>query len=267
MGLGPTGRATRSASRTTWFRPGAGFRSTIRPRPQSRAAASNTEPWHPMPGRCRPRRHDAGPPHERRVPSFLRHAGEGGRMSFAEIDIRSYDDLHHTLRSRVSALELPLAVLDDLVGAQNGYSAHVLSPTLGQPGRSGRRNTRRLGFDFAALFLRGLGLKMQIVEDEEARARYESRWTRRNTKKANCVPLGPSAAALAGSLRRDQCARAGRASMRQLSKPERSELGRRGAKARNEALTSRRRSEIARAAAISRWSRRLLPDESASIAA
>jgi hypothetical protein len=166
-------------------------------------------------------------------------------MSLAEIDIiaevRGYEDVHHAMRCAAVGLEISRKAIDELAGCPDGYSGTLLAD----------RPKKKIGWNLLGGLLPTLGLKLLIVRDHDAIEQLKHRRPKRHSDKAsNAAPLGPSPWERAGELRRQQCRKAGKASMRRLSRPERRELARQGGKARAEALTDRRRSEIGRAAGL-----------------
>jgi hypothetical protein len=170
-------------------------------------------------------------------------------------EVRSRADLHQALRLRAEEISISRLTIDAIAGLSAGHSSKILAT----------KPLKGLTLDSAALLAPAMGLALALVETPESVARVKRRWAKREERKANTMPIAASSWALAGELRREQCRKAGKISMRQLRRPERQALGRKGGAARAEALTSRRRSEIARQAAISRWSRRMPDDESSSM--
>jgi hypothetical protein len=171
------------------------------------------------------------------------------------IKVRGLEDVHHAARARAEQLNVSREDIDELAGLTGGLSSKLLcDPPLS-----------RMGWQSAPKLLAALGLKLIIAEDHEQCALMRPYWGGRQASVARTVPIGPSPWERAGELRRAQCRKAGRIRMRQLSRPERQALARRAAKALNASLTARQRSENARKAALSRWSRRMPASEQARI--
>ena len=85
-------------------------------------------------------------------------------------ECRDYDDLRAALRQRAEELNISRMEINRVSGLPNGYSAAVLSETA----------NKRLGAKTIGPLLAALGLKLVVVEDAEAMARYtaraEQRW-------------------------------------------------------------------------------------------
>lgn len=76
--------------------------------------------------------------------------------------IRGYDDLHAALRARAEELLLSRQTVDEVAGLTAGYAAKLLAP----------KPMKILGpMSFGSL-LGALGLKLVVVEDAEAMAKY-----------------------------------------------------------------------------------------------
>jgi hypothetical protein len=146
-----------------------------------------------------------------------------------------------------------METIDEVSGLAKGYASKILSPTLGKPGRRAK-DQKRLSLDLAtSIFLPSIGLKLQVVEDEDAQSKLGRRWTQRDHSLARDTPLGSSPWEHAAELRRAQCAKAGRISARRLSQPERSARARHARMAQVAAQTDWQRRESARNAAVKRW--------------
>ena len=79
--------------------------------------------------------------------------------------VHDYDELRSALRQRAEQLNVSRLEIDRISGLANGYSATVLSETA----------TKRIGAAAIGPLLTALGLKLVVVEDHEAMARYTSR--------------------------------------------------------------------------------------------
>jgi hypothetical protein len=175
-------------------------------------------------------------------------------------DVRSYSDLHRMLRARVEEIGAPMTDIDAVSGVQSGYSAKILAPLGGARDgrkRAGRRNAKRLSFDFQGFILPTIGLKLVLVEDPDA-AKYVARLSKKNSSLARTtadqprpkLPMSrPGLIAFSS--------RGGKVAMQRKSEAERIEFGRIGGLASAAKLTARQRRQKARKAATSRWSRRL----------
>jgi hypothetical protein len=156
-------------------------------------------------------------------------------------ELRDYSDLHAAMRHAADDLQVSRVVCDELSGLPAGQSAKVLAA---EP-------MARLSFNSVGWLLPVLGLRLLIVKDHEAIERLKDRRPKRKAENAsNAQPLGVPVWERVGELRRDQCRRAGKIRMRQLSEPARAEFARKGGKARAAAMTDWRRRESARAAGL-----------------
>ena len=143
--------------------------------------------------------------------------------------VTSFDDLHFALRARQNALGISDGSLADLARLKGGYSAHVL--------RRSKRQTssRTLGKLSLGCVLGGLGLKIVLVEDEDAFAKVRARLVERDTAQfrgGNTCPPGIEP----------------RESVLTL-------LARAGGHARAAKLSARKRLRISRLAIRARWSK------------
>jgi hypothetical protein len=146
---------------------------------------------------------------------------------------QSYDDLKRFLREIAADLGMTNAMLDEISGVQSGYAGKLLAPN----------STKNLGpMSFGAI-LGALGLKFQLVVDEEARARIISRFDR--SVKSRRVPMD------AQPLRIDITSEIAKQILSDFAR----ENGRASARARMEKLTPEQRSRYARKAAKARWKR------------
>lgn len=90
-------------------------------------------------------------------------------MTESLAEVRSYDELHAALRARAHSLNVSRESIDAVAGLQSGYAAKLLcDPPL-----------KKLGMDSLGPMLGALGLKMIVVEDADAMARFTSRASKR----------------------------------------------------------------------------------------
>ena len=82
-------------------------------------------------------------------------------------EVRSYADLLSALRNRAEQLNISRASIGDTAGFLQGYAETILS------------GVKSLGPQSLAPFLTAMGLKLILVEDVEAVAKYASRIERR----------------------------------------------------------------------------------------
>jgi hypothetical protein len=143
--------------------------------------------------------------------------------------VKSYDDLHYALRARADALGVSNDTLNDLAGFWPGYWAHVLGPSKPQT------SMRALGRTSLGCCLGVLGLKLLVVEDEDAFAKIRDRLKQRDNaqlRRGNTYPA---------SIKRRENAF--------------TVLGRAGGFARAAKLSAKQRVKIARKAIRARWRR------------
>jgi hypothetical protein len=81
-----------------------------------------------------------------------------------------YDSLHAAFRDRAEKLGATRLELDALCATSDGYMSKFLNP----------RQTRKGHLGTIGKVLRGLGLKLIVVEDEQATRKILPRITRRN---------------------------------------------------------------------------------------
>ena len=86
--------------------------------------------------------------------------------------IRSYDDLHATLRARADALEISRQAIDELAGLPAGYAGKLL----------GGGQVKKFGGLSLELMLQTLGLRLVVVEDPEALGRLQGRYEKRDAR-------------------------------------------------------------------------------------
>jgi hypothetical protein len=85
-------------------------------------------------------------------------------------EARTYDELHSALRNRADQLQVSRAELDYLTGLQSGYCGKLLSKT----------RIKNIGAQSLGPLLCVLGLCLQVVEDPAAMARIGPRLTKRH---------------------------------------------------------------------------------------
>jgi hypothetical protein len=79
-------------------------------------------------------------------------------------DVNSYEQMLDALRRRVTELEVNGEAFDQYAGLPRGYLSKLI----------GARPVRRLGMTSFTPVLAGLGLRLLVVEDQEATARLKS---------------------------------------------------------------------------------------------
>lgn len=79
--------------------------------------------------------------------------------------VTSYSDLHAALRARADELDRPRAVIDACAGFEDGYASKLLAPVP----------IKGIGPQTLGPLLTVLGLKMILVEDDEALERFKKR--------------------------------------------------------------------------------------------
>jgi hypothetical protein len=138
--------------------------------------------------------------------------------------ITDYASLHAILRARADALRLSRASIDTIAGFADGYASKLLAPNA----------VKILGERSLGPMLTVLGIKLAVLEDPEALARYQSR---RKPRTEHQVREGMRT--IAGRRKREWLWNAKRA--------------REAAVLRMAALTPQQRSKLARRAARARW--------------
>jgi hypothetical protein len=78
--------------------------------------------------------------------------------------IHSYDDLVAAVRARQDELNVSCLTIDEIAGTASGHFSKITC------------NLKQFGLRSLFLFLPALGLKLQIVPDPDAIARYGLRW-------------------------------------------------------------------------------------------
>jgi hypothetical protein len=141
-------------------------------------------------------------------------------------EIRDYLDLQLALRDRAAELGVSRLTIDEIGGLQSGYSGKLLSVPP-------RKCLGRVSF---GAILQGLGLKLVAVEDPQAMASVSERLVpkkRGDTRSASIDKI------VDARLRKTMA-----------------EIARRGARARNEALSPDQRKAAACHAVNARWAKR-----------
>lgn len=100
-------------------------------------------------------------------------------MNAALGEAKSYDDLQPILRARADALGLSRVELDRIAGVPSGYSAKVLAEVP----------IRKLGPDTLGPMLGALGVKIMLVEDPEALAKFTAKGDARDERYAKNAAL------------------------------------------------------------------------------
>jgi len=134
-------------------------------------------------------------------------------------DVSSYEGMLEALRTRLSELQVNTEKWEDFAGVPRGYLSKLF----------GVRPVRRLGMTSFAPVLAGLGLRLLVIEDQEATERLRNRVPPRN---GSYVRGTPSIVFTVRFFKR---------------------IGRKGARARIDNSTKAQRQEWARKAAIARW--------------
>lgn len=95
-------------------------------------------------------------------------------------EFNDYVGLIQALRARVKERRIVISELDNITGLGDRYSCKVLSPTLA----AGGPHQRSFGLRSLGPVLQALGLKLHLVEDPDAMARYLSRVKTLDRKRA-----------------------------------------------------------------------------------
>jgi hypothetical protein len=93
-------------------------------------------------------------------------------MSTVLGEFETYDQLHAILRSRANDLKISRLDLDEVSGLQPGMASKLLAP----------RPLKRLGPTSQPLLLGALGIKFQVVVDDEKTAALQQRITTRTSR-------------------------------------------------------------------------------------
>jgi hypothetical protein len=144
--------------------------------------------------------------------------------------IADYVELVNALRERAAALNLSFEKLDGLAGLHDGYSAHLLTP---HP----QLSMRILGKLSLGCVLGALGVELIMIENPHAMIKLSDRLARlgrRNPAQVrNGKPSGmPEKQWLRSRYFSDLGKRGGRARFDAMSQAEKSRLGKLGARAR-----------------------------------
>jgi len=134
-------------------------------------------------------------------------------------DVSSYEQMLAALRARINELQISGERFDEYSGLPRGYLSKL----------TGANPIRRLGMTSFAPVLAGLGLRLLVIEDEQATLRLKNRLPPRNQ---SYVRGAPSIVLTVRYFKR---------------------IGRKGAQARVDNSTKEQRQEWARKAAIARW--------------
>jgi hypothetical protein len=84
-------------------------------------------------------------------------------------EVKDYTEFHAAFRLRAEQLKVSRLLLDELAGTAHGWHGKFL----------GRRQIRRIGFATLGPALAALGLKIILIEDEEALEKIKSRLVKR----------------------------------------------------------------------------------------
>jgi transcriptional regulator with XRE-family HTH domain len=141
-----------------------------------------------------------------------------------------YDSLIAQLRARISAVGLSYAALEEITGMAEGAAGKYLADA----------RVKHLSVDSLLKISEAVGIRMLVVTDERLLRKYRPLYEQRETRKIHARGR----------------AKLGAVTMKRVRPIVLSELGRRGAAARNAKLGPEVRRELARAAARARWARR-----------
>jgi hypothetical protein len=135
-------------------------------------------------------------------------------------DVGSYEALLAALRQRVSELQIHGERFDAFCGLPEGYLSKLI----------GVKPVRRIGMQSFAPLMAGLGLRLLVIEDQEATARLKNKLPPRNESYVRSVAVH------------------GHLTTRFLQK-----IGRKGGENSRVNLGKRLRKQLARKAALARW--------------
>ena len=85
-----------------------------------------------------------------------------------------YVSLRNAIRARVEQLNISRVCLDEVGGLPAGYSSRLLAPTA----------KKKIGQLSLELMLKAAGLKMVLVDDREALAKFEPMYAERDASQA-----------------------------------------------------------------------------------
>jgi hypothetical protein len=142
--------------------------------------------------------------------------------------IENYVQLVDALRGRAAALNVSLTALDTLSGLHDGYSAHLLTP---RP----QLSMRTLGKLSLGCVLGALGVELIMIENPAAMIKLSDRLARlgrRDEAQVRAKPFGTLRKSLRASYFSSLGKRGGRARFDAMSQAEKSKLGKAGARAR-----------------------------------
>src|SRR3984893_2824067 len=149
--------------------------------------------------------------------------------------IENYVQLVNARRERAAALNVSLTALDTLSGLHDGYSAHLLTPHV-------QSSMRTLGKTSLGCVLGALGTELLLIENPAAMIKLSDRLARiggRNLAQVRNGTNGKPFGILRKSLRASYFAA----------------LGRRGGRARFNAMTQAEKSRLGKVGARARWRR------------
>jgi hypothetical protein len=95
-------------------------------------------------------------------------------------EVKDYEQLHAALRARVEQLDVSRETLDHLTGLQSGYCAKLLANT----------RLKRMGAQSLGPLLTVCGLRLLVVEDPDAMARFAPRLEKRDLRAVRVPTLG-----------------------------------------------------------------------------
>jgi hypothetical protein len=142
--------------------------------------------------------------------------------------IADYLDLVNALRERAAALNVSRETLDTLSGVQEGYSSKVLAP---RP----QSSMRTLGRASLGAILGALGTELVLVENPHAMIKLSDRLARiggRDLAQVRTKPSGMTKKMLRSGYFAALGRRGGRARFNAMNQAEKSLLGKAGARAR-----------------------------------
>lgn len=92
--------------------------------------------------------------------------------------VRTMDDLREAFRARADELNITRESIDEVGGLQNGYAGKLLAPVP----------IKNIGRVSLGPLLTVMGVKLLLVVDDEALARYTARAEKRKTASATMLP-------------------------------------------------------------------------------
>jgi hypothetical protein len=154
-------------------------------------------------------------------------------------ELRNYEDLVVALGGMVSERQISLSDLDELSGLQAGYNGKCL----------GQARVKKYGPMSMWLVMQTLGVRLVMIEDAEALAAMQERYTKKDVQQSR--PQNHSSPAGKGMMSRvfKHFARlGGRARMKKMTKAQRSEHARDAINARWRRIRKLRRGSLKRKA-------------------